>query len=443
MKHLQRLLTLSFMEQKAAVSTTDGGTLQDPGWWGRFWSRVRGRTILEPGSGRTFPPDTTNTESGEHINDQSALRLSAFWACVRLRSDTISSLPVHVKNARKEVATGHDLYNLLHLQPNADMTSCEFFACMVVCLDMWGNAYAVIDRSGDGRVLTLTPKTPARMSVERLLNGRLRYTYQPLRGDPVLYDEDQILHFRGLSMDGVMGLSPIEYAAEIMGDVLTANRAASREYRNAMKVGGFLGMPENVELQPAQRTAFEGHLRRFATDPTLAGGWFLLEHGIKPISGEGIRMSPRVAQLLETRHFGIEEICRTLGVPPPLIGHTDKASSWASSLSNLNQGFLTYSIYPTLVRMEQRMRVKLIAAAERRDYTVRFNFAALLRGNFAEQTAAYATALQNGWRCQDEIRDFEDEPPLPNGQGQVYRVPANSTPADGKPQPPAGQPRQQ
>lgn len=438
------LTTFAPQGTKAAVVETTGGGLQDPGWWGRFWARVRGRPFLEPGGDKfQASGDTTLSEAGESINEQSALRLSAFWACVGLRSDIVASLPLHLKTARKELAVTHPLYNVLHLTPNADMTSCEFFACVMVCLDIWGNSYAIIDRSSDGRVVALTPKNPQRMTVERMLNGRLRYTYRPLNAQPVVYDEDAVLHFRLLSIDGIVGLSPIEYAAEIMGDVIGANRAASREFRNGMKIGGFLQTPENVELSDAQRLKFEGHLQRYAQDPSMAGKWFLLEYGIKPISGETIRMNPRVSQLLETRYFGIEEICRILRTPPALIGHIDKASSWASSLESLNQGFLTYAIAPVLMRLEQRMRVKLLSADQRPDYTVRFNVGGLMRGNVQEQNAAYATALQNGWRCADEIRDFEDEPPLPDGQGKVFRVPANSQPADGKPQPPAGQPRQQ
>lgn len=438
---------LGFMEEKA----TAGVGTQDSGFWTRFWSRLRFRPQLEPGGEQALPAGETFTESGETIAPgDAALRIAAAWACVGLRSDTIASLPLHVKNADKTLALAHPLYNLLHLEPNADMTSFEFFACIVACLDLWGNSYALIDRSADGRVIALTPKNPAFMRVRRLQNGALRYTYHTGRSEPIEYDEQRVLHFRGLTLDGIVGLSPIEYAAEMMGDVLGANRAASREFRNGLKVGGFIKTPQGVELTPAQRLLFQDNLQRYSSNPDYMGKWFLLEYGFEPASGDSIRMSPRVAQLLETRYFGIEEVCRALRVPPQLIGHTDKASSWASSLANLNQAFLTYSIYPTLVRLEQRMRRQLLQAAERPDYSVRFNFAALLRGNFSEQTSAYATALQNGWRNADEIREFEDEPPLPDGQGQVYRVPMNqqaatgaTAPAPPAPPAPAGQPRQQ
>lgn len=434
---------LPFVETKAAAAGRKSAGLQDVGFWSRFWSMLSLRPRLERGE-TARPTGEVQTAAGEGISPETALRLSACWACVGLRSDIVASLPLHVKNADKTFATGHPLYELLHLAPNFDMTAFEFFGAMVACLDLWGNAYAVIDRAEDRRVISLIPKNPAWMSVKRLDNGALRYTYDTGRGNPTEYDEDVILHFRGFTLDGIVGLSPIEQAAEVMGDVLGANRAASREFRNSLKIGGFLKAPAGVELTDPQRQKFEGHLKRYSSDPDMAGRWFLLEYGFEPVTGDAIRMNPRVAQLLESRYFGIEEICRAFRVPPPLIGHTDKASSWASSLSNLNQGFLTYCIYPTLVRMEQRMKRKLLAPGDR-DKVIRFNFSALLRGNFAEQTSAYATALQNGWRNADEIRDLEDEAALPDGQGQVYRVPANSLAAttDGQPQPPAGQPRQQ
>ena len=153
--------------------------------------------------------------------------------------------------------------------------------------------------------------------------------------------------------------------------------------------------------------------------------------GLKPLAGTEFSVKPSEAQLLESRYFGIEEICRLFNVPPPLIGHTSKASSWASSLENLNLHFLIYSLNPSLVRNEQRIEKKLLTPAEiASGVQAKFSLQGLLRGDTKTRQAFYASGLQNGYLCQDEVRDFEDMPALPNGEGQVYRVQLNMAGAD-------------
>jgi HK97 family phage portal protein len=407
---------------------TKSAGLTDVGFWRRFWERITGRPRLEAGE-VAYPFDTYYSESGAAVNADTALKIAAVWACVRLRSETIASLPVHMKNGDKTLADGHPLFELLHLSPNADMTSSEFFAVAVASLDLWGNGYSVIDSNDRGdRVVALTPKNPEKMRVSRLVSGGLKYEYQPKGSDIITFNEDRILHFRGFTLDGLVGLSPIQYAAEMMGGVMAANQAAAREFRNSLKMGGFLKQPPNVQMSTEQRNQFRDNLATFGR-PENAGKWMLLEHGFDVATANAIRMNPKDAQLLESRYQGIEDCCRPYLVPPPLIGHTDKASSWASSLENLNQYFLTYAVRPTLVRMEQTMRRKLLRPEERRGLNISFNFRGLLRGNFAQQSSAYATLLDRGVYCIDDVRDFEDEPALPDGKGKEYRVPMNTEPA--------------
>ena len=160
--------------------------------------------------------------------------------------------------------------------------------------------------------------------------------------------------------------------------------------------------------------------------PLLAQHWGLTHPQIGGVFANYLH--PVALKEEKTRNPAVKETDAWGFVPPPLIGHTDKASSWASSLSNLNQGFLTYSIRPTLVRMEQAMAKKLLSPSERKEIDIRFNFKGLLRGDFAEQSAGYVHALQNGWMSIDEVRDLEDFPPLPDGKGGEYRAPLNMAP---------------
>ena len=397
--------------------------LDDVGFWTRFWARITGRPRLEAGeSFSTF--DTYTSQSGATVSADTALRLSAVWACVGLRADTIASLPIHIKRSDRTFADDHSLSQLLRVSPNYDMTPSEFFAAMVASMDLWGNAYAVISRTGS-RISSLTPLNPERVTVRRGDLGGLVYRY--VVGDKVeLYSEDEMLHFKGFTLDGLVGLSPIQYSAETMGGLMSANDAAGREFKNSLKVGGFLKTGVQA-LKPEQREQLRANLSTFG-QPENAGKWMVLEAGMDVAGASALRMKPSDAQLLESRYFGIEEICRAFRVPPPLIGHTDKASSWASSISNLNQGFLTYSIRPTLVKMEQTMAKKLLSPTERKELAIKFNFRGLLRGNFSEQMAGYVQGLNSGVYSIDEVRDLEDYPPLPGGKGAEHRAPLNMAP---------------
>jgi HK97 family phage portal protein len=346
-----------------------------------------------------------------------------------LRSRMIASLPLHLRNADKTPASDHPLYDLLHFSPNFDMTVYEFLQAMVACEDLWGNGFSRIYRNdARTRIVALEPFNTERMKVRRLDSGALEYAFQPAKGDLQKFNEGEVLHFRGFTLDGVVGLSPVEYFAETLGSQMAANRAAAREFSTGMKVGGFLKTPNGTVLDEPERKLMEQSLTRW-NQPENMGKWFLLEGGVEPFPGEKLRMSPQVSQLLETRGFGIEEICRAYGTPPPLIGHTDKASSWASSLTSLNQFLLQYTIGPKLVAMEQRMAKQLLAAEERKQLFPRFNYAGLLRGDFAAQMTAFGQGLDRGIYNADDVRDFLDMPALPDGQGRAYRVPLNTAPA--------------
>lgn len=398
-------------------------TLNDPGFWQRFWSRFSGRARLDEGE-RALPFDSHTTPSGSTVGPDSSLKLSAVWACVRLRSQTIASLPLHLRAEDKSHAKDHPLYRLLHSSPNADMTANEFWESQLASLDLWGNAFVLIDWDGP-RVVSLTPLNPEKVAVVRSSVGDLTYEYSK-GGKVTVYREDQILHLKGFTLDGIMGLSPIQFAAETMGGLMDANRAASREFQNGLKVGGFLKTGA-ITLQKEQRDRLRDSLSQFGR-PENAGKWMVLEAGMEPASAQGIRMNPADAQLLESRYFGIEEICRAFGVPPQLIGHTDKASSWASSLENTNLGFLTYSLRPTLVRIEQAIAKKLLLPEERDQYRPKFAVEGLLRADLAARSSFYSQMLQNGVMSRNDVRSLEDLPPVEGGD--VLTVQLNLTTID-------------
>jgi HK97 family phage portal protein len=413
------------MKTKANLTTVE--------FWGNLLARWTRRPRLEDGD-TAYPFGSAPSNSGSYVTTDSALKQMAAWACITLRARVIASLPLHVKNANKTMATGHPLFDLLHLQPNADMSISDYLKASSAGLDCWGNGYSRIAWSDNrSKVVALTPLNSEKMEVKRGTSGAMLYTYRNARNEPEPIDERDVLHFKGFTMDGLIGLSPIQYAAETLGGMSAANEAAAHEFRNGMKAGGFLGLPAGVALDKDQRARYRDLLAMFGR-PENAGKFLLLEHGITLTGGDKIRFNPVDSQLLESRFFGIEETCRAFGVPPPLIGHTDKASSWASSLENLNQGFLTYGLRPTLIDMEQTIKRKLVPRAEWKTVNIGFNIRSLLRGNFSQQMNAYVQGANNGIYCLDEIRDFEDMPALPDGDGQQFRVPMNTEPAGTTPE---------
>jgi len=402
--------------------------LTDTGFWQRFWNRLSGRADLASGERHT-PFIEHTTPAGSTVTVDSALKLPAVMACVGLRAATVSSLPLNLlQHADKQVARGHPLQALLHDSPNADMTASEFWENQTAALDLWGNGFSRIERNFKrDKIVALVPLNSERMNVRRLPSGAIGYEFT--RGGNVeQIDEKDVFHLKGFTLDGLVGLSRIQYAAESIGGLMDANKVARNDWKTGMKVGGFIKMPAS-SMSPEQRAQALARFGKFS-DAENSGRWMPLEAGMEPWPVPGLRLSPIDAQLLQSRYFGIEEICRAFGIPPALIGHTDKASSWASSLESLNRAFLAYSLRPSLRRIEQSAVKKLLTAGERLDMTVKFNVKALMRADAAAQSAFYASALQNGYMNRDEVRDLEDEPPIPDGKGQAFTVQLNLTPVD-------------
>lgn len=376
----------------------------DAGFWSRFWSKLRGNSRLpDGGTARSF--DSVVSSSGSTVTISNSMKLSAVWACVKLRSQTIGSLPLHLKKDY-ELAKDHNLYEILHSAPNSDVIAAKFWEAVVANIDLWGNAYIKIGRIG-GEVASLTLLDADKMEVSR--SGHKRSYIYNGKG----MSSRDVMHVLGQTLDGYIGLSAIEYFAETIGYQKDANQAAGFEFRNGMKAGGFIDSGQQT-LSKEQRDLMRSHLADFS-NPENAGKWMILEAGMKPVSNTGLGIKPSDAQLLESRAFGIEEICRAFLVPPSLIGHTDKASSWASSLENTNLGFLTYSLTPVLTSIEQEIRRSLMSDSDKKKYTVKFSVEGLLRSDSKSRSEYFSKAVTDGRLTVNEARALDDFKPMPGG----------------------------
>ncbi len=363
--------------------------------------------------------------SGKNVTVDAALQLSTVWACVRLLSETVSTLPLKLyrrqPDGSRTVATDHPLYRVLCISPNAEMTPGRFMLMIVASLALRGNAFVEKKFIGS-RIVALVPLLPQHMRVERQPNGRLEYIYNENGADRPI-PEKSLMHIRGFGLDGVCGIMPVKAGREVLGAAMSADEAAARVFAQGLQASGVL-TNESGALKPEQREQLRQSLAAFAGSKN-AGKLMVLEAGLKY---QGITMNPEAAQMLETRAFQIEEICRWFRVPPFMVGHTDKQSSWASSVEGQNLQFLTNTLRPLLDNIEQEIIRCLIGEAEAETVYAEFSVEGLLRADLAARREWYASALQNGWMNRNTVARLENQPLIPGGD--VYTVQSNLMPLD-------------
>lgn len=349
--------------------------------------------------------------SGKHVTVDKALQLSTVWACVRLLSESVSTLPLklyrRLPDGSRETAKDHPLYRLLCRTPNAEMTPQRFMLMVVASICLRGNAFVEKKLVGS-RVVALVPLLPQCMRVKRDDNGRLKYTYSE-NGVERVIPEKNLMHIRGFGLDGVCGMLPVTVGRDIFGSAMSAEEAAAKVFAQGMQASGILS--SDAVLKPEQREQLRTSLAAFMGSQN-AGKIMVAEAGLKY---QGITMNPEAAQMLESRGFNVEEMCRWFRVPPFMVGHMDKQSSWASSVEAQNLHFLTNCLRPLLVNIEQEITRCLIGEADAEEFFAEFAVEGLLRADSAGRAAWYNTALQNGWMSRNEVRRLENLPPIEGG----------------------------
>jgi len=381
------------------------------------------------GSGYTFYMG--GSTSGKYVNERSAMQMTAVYACVRILSEAIAGLPLHLyrynDEGGKEKATDHTLYRLLHDEPNPEMTSFVFRETLMTHLLLWGNAYAQIIRNGKGEVIALYPLMPSRMTVDRDKDGHLFYQYQmsnedapTMKSGMVVLDPSEVLHVPGLGFDGIVGYSPIAMAKNAIGMAIACEEYGAKFFANGAAPSGVLEYPTTLNDPDKLRTAWQSQFGGSGN----AGKTPVLENGLHYVP---IGIKPQEAQFLETRKFQIDEIARIFRIPPHMVGDLDK-----SSFSNIEQQsleFVKYSLDPWVIRWEQSLSRALFSAEEKKELFFKFNVEGLLRGDYASRMQGYATARQNGWMSANDIRELENLDRIPAEEGgDLYLVNGNVLP---------------
>lgn len=362
------------------------------------------------------------TRSGVKVTADSAMRCAAVYACVRVLAEDVAKIPLilyrRTGNGGRERATDHPLYSVLHDRANPWQTAFEFREMMQAHLELRGNAYAFITRGFRGQVLELIPIHPDRVEVSQAADYTLTFK---VKGERV--PNESILHLRGMSLDGIIGVSTISYARETIGLALATEKHGALLFGNGARPGMVAEAPAEMS-EPAAARLKESIEQQVTGDNAFR--LLMLEEGAK-LSSAPVAMNNVDAQFLESQKYGRSQIAGLHRVPPHKIGDLERATF--SNIEHQSQDYLDSAIDPRLVRWEQRLTQALLTPAERQNYYIEFLRLALLRGDSKARAEFYGAAIKDGWMNRQEPRERENLPPGPDSLNE-FLVPLNMAPAN-------------
>jgi HK97 family phage portal protein len=354
--------------------------------------------------------------SGVKIDAETALRSTVVLACIRVLSTSVAGLPLHLyrrlPSGGKEIAREHPLYKLLHTQPNSWQTSFEWREQMMLHLLTTGAAFDEKVYAG-GTISEIVPLHPSRMKVEQIENMRLRYTYREASGGSTVYTQDAIMSVRGMSDDGVHGLSMIEMARDAIGLSRACEIHGASFFGNGARPGVILSTDQMLSPEAAENTRNQWERAHRGAD--RAHKTAVLQGGLKVNELGG---NNQEAQFLEARRFQVEEICRLWGVPPHLVGDLSR-----SSYSNIEQQSLDYvqnGLMPWLRRIESAIARDLLESDD--EYFAEFDTRGSLRADAAGRATYYNTLWQLGVASVNEIRAWENMNPVEGGDTRFVQL---------------------
>lgn len=371
-------------------------------WFGR------GGAIGEGAGTQNASPSVALVSDMANVGVDGALQISTVWACIDRRATTIASLPFFAyesKDGQRSLARSSRLYSLLHESPNQRMTPFEFWRAMVMNHDLRGNAYARIERDATGEAFALWPMPADQVEVMVLPDGAMvyKYTYDQ---DVAILAASSVLHIKNLG-NGTTGLAKLEFMRPATDEAVKSQQAASKMFGSGGKPTGVL-MVDSVlskEQRDKIRESFKG-----LTEGTT-GRLMVLEANMKY---QQLSLSPEDQQLLETRKFSVEEICRWFDVPPVLVHHSN-VTAWGTGIFEIKDGFYTLSLAPLCKNIEQAVRKRVMTSKQRASMTAEYSMDAMLRASIKDRFEIYAKAVQNGLKTRNEARQLENDPPVDGG----------------------------
>ena len=354
------------------------------------------------------------SKTGVQVSEDNALTFSAVYAAVRIISETIASIPLNVYQADGETrvkAVGHPVQALLAKAPNSVSSTFTFREAMASNLVLHGNAYAKIEMNAAGRPTALIPLNPMKVEV-KVVDGEKVYVFDKKH----TYLDYEMLHFVGLSFNGLTGKSPLSMAREAVAIGLAAQEYGARFYSNGANAGGVITAPGRLNTEVVKR--LRESWNRAQSGNSNSHSTAILEEGMKY---EKIGLDPEAAQFLQSRKFQVNEIARIFRIPPSYLADLENSSTRANVEQQAIQ-FVRDCITPYVRRMEVELNRKLFREDEPNLYAY-FTMEGLMRGDLQGRYDAYATARQWGWLSVNDIRDLENLNPVEGGD--IYLQPLN------------------
>ena len=358
--------------------------------------------------------------AGTNVSEEGSLRNTAVFACVRLISQSLASIPLimYERRGRQRLrATNHPLYRVLHDQGNAEMTAFEVTEARLAAGLLWGNGYAEIEYDDQWQVRGIWPMTPAAVGVERNDAYELQYTYWNERlGRGFVLPAYRVLHLRYLIVRGAVGISPVRAAMNAIGLGNAIEEFGSRYFANGSRPSIILKHPKKLspEAYERLRSSFEEQWAGLSDAHRIN----LLEEGV---TADAIGIPPEEAQFLESRKYQVAEISRLYGVPLDSLGDNSAASY--ASVEQFGMNLRTYAFGSWATRDQQALQRDLLTEEERGRYYIEYLFDALERADISTRTQAYNTLRQIGAISANEIRERENMNPIAGGDS--YWQPLN------------------
>lgn len=364
--------------------------------------------------------DDVGDYSTMNVDSEMAMKYSAVFACVRVLSETVASLPIGVykknENGDKEDARDLDIYDVLHDKPNDEMTPFNFKEAMMTSLCLGGNAYALKLTNSRNDVKGLYPLDWQKVTMRRE-DGVLIYVVKKGLIE-TKYTRKEIFHIPGLSLDGIDGLTPISYAAKAIELGLTYEAFCNNFYKNGANSTMLLKHPKTMS-EPAFNRLKQSFTERQAgianTNKPI-----IVEEGIDVTQ---LSIHPVDAQLLESKNFQIEDICRIYRVPQHLVNKLDRSTN--NNIEHQSLEFVMYTMMPWFKRIEENINLQILTKSERKQgYFVEFKVDAILRGDVVSRSQAYATGRQWGYLSVNDILKMENRNSI-GPDGDIYLQPMN------------------
>lgn len=363
----------------------------------------------------------SKSSSGMLVTPETAMGIGAIRACVTLLAESIAQLPCELyqrdENGGRRRATDHPLYDVIHSQPNRKDTSFEYYEQQQGVLGLEGNSYSLIDRHGNGDIAELIPINPKKVIVLKGPDG-MPYYELPELGETV--PMRMMHHIKYFSLDGYIGTSPIQTNADVLGLGMAVEQHAAQVFARGTTMSGVIERPKEAGAIKSQ-ASIDKLLAKWTDRYSGVRNAFsvaLLQEGM---SYKQLSQDNEKAQLLQSRQWTVNEVCRLYKIPPHMIQLLDKSTN--NNIEHQGLQYVMYTLLAWLKRHEAAMMRDLLLPSERRDFYIEFNVSSLLRGDQKSRYESYALGRQWGWLSVNDIRRMENMAPVEGGD--TYLTPLN------------------